>query len=86
MDKDLGSSTCKIAWTILKIDKGGTQTNEPEDKKVDDNTQSLLHPMTKRNYVCPEKKEEEDLPALKRCVDPSIPELEDYIKKKTKKD
>ena len=32
---------CKILGTILKIHKGGTQTNGPEDKEVNDDVQGL---------------------------------------------
>ncbi len=31
----------KIIGTILKIDKGGTQTNGQKDKKIDDDAQGL---------------------------------------------
>ena len=31
----------KILGTIVKIDKGGTQTDPPKDKKIDDYAQSL---------------------------------------------
>ena len=40
-DKHLGYFPCKILRTILKMDKVRTQTNGPEDKKVDDDTQGL---------------------------------------------
>ena len=36
-------SSDKILRTILKMDKGRTQTNRPEDKKVDDNDIDRLH-------------------------------------------
>ena len=39
--KYLGSPPCKIFGTILKMDKGRTQINGPEDKKADDDAQSL---------------------------------------------
>ena len=35
-NKHLSSPPCKIIGTILKMDKGRTQTNGPPDKKVDD--------------------------------------------------
>ena len=41
MDKHLGSSHCKILGTVLKKEKGGTYTNRLEDKKANDDTQSL---------------------------------------------
>ena len=36
-----GFSPCNTLRTILKIDKGGTQTNGPTNKKVNDYTESL---------------------------------------------
>ena len=39
--KHLGSPPCKILVTILKMDERGTQTNGPENKKIDDDTQGL---------------------------------------------
>ena len=35
-DKQMGSSSCKIIWSIIKMDKGVTEINEPKDKKIDD--------------------------------------------------
>ena len=46
-DKNLGNPPSKILGTILKMIKGGTQTNRPEDKNVNDNAQGL---MSKRRY------------------------------------
>ena len=43
----LGSPRWKIFRTILKIDKGGTQTNRPKDKKADEHTQDL----TSQRYI-----------------------------------
>ena len=40
-DKPLGCLLCNILRTILKLDKGGSQKNGPEDKKVDDDIQVL---------------------------------------------
>ena len=34
-NKRMGCPSCEIIGTILKMDKGRTQTNELEDKKVD---------------------------------------------------
>ena len=42
MDKHIGSPSYKIVGTILKMDKGGTLANEPENKKIDNDAQSLL--------------------------------------------
>ena len=36
MDKDVSSPLWKILWTILKMDKGKTQINRPNDKKLDE--------------------------------------------------
>ena len=48
---------------ILKIDKGGTQTNGPKDKEIDDNAQSLIFERWHR-HMYQEKKEDEDSLAL----------------------
>ena len=40
-DKHQGSTSYKILWTILKMDKGGTQRNGPKDKEIDDYAQDL---------------------------------------------
>ena len=40
-DKHLGSPFCKILWTILNVDKKGTQKNEPEDKEIGNYAQGL---------------------------------------------
>ena len=40
------------------MDKGRTQTNGPKDKEIDDKVREA-------DYTNQEKKEEEDLPALK---------------------
>ena len=40
-DKHLGSPSWRVLGTILRMNKGRTSTNEPEDKKVDDDAQSL---------------------------------------------
>ena len=46
------------------MDKEGTQTDEPKNKKIDDDTQSLT-PKKDIDSMCPEEKEEEDSPALR---------------------
>ena len=40
-NKYLGSPSCKILGTILRINKGGTQTYRQREKKVDDYAQSF---------------------------------------------
>ena len=40
-NKHLGSTPCKILVTILRFDKGRTQTNRPKNKKADDHTLGL---------------------------------------------
>ena len=43
-DKHMNSLLYKILMNILKMDKGGTQINGPNDKKVDDSAQKALYP------------------------------------------
>ena len=40
-NKHLSSLPCKILLTILKMVKGGTQTNWPKNKQIDDGVQLL---------------------------------------------
>ena len=40
-DKYQGDTNWKILGAIFKLDKRTTQTNEPEDKKVDDDAKGL---------------------------------------------
>ena len=50
-DKQLGCPPCRLLRIILKIDREWTQTNGPEDKKVDDDTQSFTIGRWHRLYV-----------------------------------
>ena len=56
------------------MDKGGTQTNEPKDKKIDDDRGTNTH----RLYVS--RKGGRGLFSIEDSVDASIRRLEDYIK------
>ena len=62
-NKQLDSTPCMILQIIFKIDKGGTQTNRPEEKEIDDNA----HGLTPKRWqtMCQEKKKEEDSPDLR---------------------
>ena len=40
-NKHFGSPSCKILVTIPITNKGGTQTNGPKDKKVEDYSQGF---------------------------------------------
>ena len=42
---------CKILWIILKMDEGGTQTNEPKDNETDDVAQGLIANIWYKFYV-----------------------------------
>ena len=42
------------------MNKGGTQANEPKDKKIDDHAQGLTFEKRQRETMCQEKKEKED--------------------------
>ena len=47
------SHSCKIFRTIPRINQGETQTNRPEDKKVDDNDAEIgLHPRDDIDCKC----------------------------------
>ena len=65
-------SPCKILWTILKMDKGRTQTNGSQDKK------------TNEGHVS--KKEGRELPSIEDSVNASIQWLEDSIKRSKNND
>ena len=82
-DKHLGCSPCKILRTIFDMDKGRTLTNEPKNKKANDDVWGLTSERWHRIYVS-RKKEEEHSPALKIACCESIQELEDYIKRAKK--
>ena len=73
--KKLGYLPWKMHRTILKMNKGGTQTNGPEDKKVDNNTQGLTFERWHRQTIYKRKK---NLPALKIAW---MHQYGDYIKK-----
>ena len=53
--KHEGIPPFNILGTILKIDKSGDQTNIPENKKVDDDTQGLTSEIWNRFYVSRKK-------------------------------
>ena len=57
------------------MNKEGTPIDRPKDKKFDDDVQGLE--MTKKDYMCQEKKEQEGgLDSMEECVDESIRRLE----------
>ena len=41
-EKHQGIPPCKILWSILKMDKGRTQSNGPNDKKILDKAQGYI--------------------------------------------
>ena len=47
------------------MDKGGTQRNGLEDKKLNDNAQVLIFKRYHRQIICVKKEDEEDLPSFK---------------------
>ena len=47
----MGSPPYKVLGTILKMDKRGTQTNGPDDKKINDGAQSHPRDDIDRLYV-----------------------------------
>ena len=62
----MSSPLCKILRAILKMDKGATRKNGPNDKKNYD-----YQPSKDIDYMCQEKKQENDVSALRNCVDAS---------------
>ena len=36
----LGCPSCKVLWTILEMDKGGSQIDGPNNKKINDDAQN----------------------------------------------
>ena len=79
----MGSPPCKILKTILKKDPGGTQTNGPKSKKIDNFTQGITSERLYRQIVCAKKKNggKSRLASFEYCVNASIQGLDDYIKK-----
>ena len=59
----MGCPPCNILKTILEIDKEGTKTNGREDKKANDDAQSLRSERWEEKIICV-KKAEEDSPVL----------------------
>ena len=55
--KSWGSPLYKILGTILKMDKGGTWINGPEDPKVDDYVQGVTSPRWHWETVCVKKRD-----------------------------
>ena len=62
------------------MDTGRTQTNGPEEKKVDDRAQGIQK-ITYTDNMCQEKKKGRELTSMEDCVDSSIWEFGDDIKK-----
>ena len=50
-NEHLGRPPCKILKTILKRNKGGTQTNGPKDKDIDEDAQDRPRNDVGRLYV-----------------------------------
>ena len=55
-NKHPGRNPSKIFRAILKMDKSGTQTNEPVDKKVDDEEQVVKFGRWYRQTLCIKKR------------------------------
>ena len=77
MNKQLICPPCNVLGTILEVKEGRTSKNVPKDMKTDEDAQTL----NLRDYMCQEKKEEEDIPIIEDSPDPSKRGLEDYMKK-----
>ena len=78
MDKHLACPLCRILGTILKINKGVTHTNVPEDKLM--TMHMALQPRDYINRQCVQKRRRKRIVSIEDCVDASI-QLEDYSKK-----
>ena len=70
IDKHLGCPPWKIFWTILKMDKEGTQTNWPKDKQIDDDAQGVTFERWYRLYVS--IKGGRRLASIENCIDASL--------------
>ena len=47
------------------MNQGGTLTNRPKEKNVDDDVQDVTTKKWQTGYMCQEKKEEVEMPALR---------------------
>ena len=77
-DKNLDCPTSKILGSILEIDE--ERTNEPEDKKANDDAQGLTSERWHWLYVS-RKEGGRVLASIDDCENASIRKCEDYIKK-----
>ena len=75
------SITWKIFRTLLKMNKERTQTNEPEDKKADDNAKGLTSKKDIDRLCVSRKEGGRGLVSIEDCVDASTWSLKDYIEK-----
>ena len=73
------NTLCKVLWTILKMDKGETQTNGPKNKEIDNDALGLTSERWHRLYVS-RKGEGRGLISIEDCVDASIKWLKEQRK------
>ena len=66
-EKHLGCTPCKILGFILEMNERRSSTNGPKDRKLM-MMNKALYPTDDIDCMCQEKKEEEDLPALKTVL------------------
>ena len=72
-DNHLWSPPSKILWTILKVDREGTQTNGPKNKKMNDDVQSLtperwhwpIHKKSKERLIVATSKNNNNIRTIK---------------------
>ena len=76
-----GSSPYKIVWTILNMDKRGTQTNGPKNKETDDDAQSLTSERWYRQKYVSRKERSRRHTRIENCVDKTIQGRKEYNKK-----
>ena len=60
------------------MDKGGTETFEQKEKKIDDNAQGFISERRYRLYVS-RKEGQRELTSAEDCMNASIRGLENYI-------
>ena len=80
-NKHQGSPSSKTLGTILKMDKEGTKTNGPGNKKADDDVQGLTSERWHRQIMYVKKRRRRGLDNIEESAEASIRGLENYIKK-----
>ena len=87
MNKHVNSLPWKILGTILKLEKGGTQTYEPKKEEIDDYGQCFTPKIaqTKERLYESRKEGGRGFTHIENCADASIQALEDNFEKEQRK-